>query len=182
MAYEDQCGSCRKFEDPNGGPYDTSRSPYTKGHCIEWKRYYYPTEPSCSQYSSKDGCYITTIVCERLGKSDNCEELETLRKFRKEVLQKDKRYANLLYEYDAIGPTIAEHLRMDIYSMITGVFRFFLQPVVSCIKAGNNEKAVQKYKEMTDMLKDCYGIHFQETAPSDYSYKQGGHGKLFVKS
>ena len=60
------------------------------------KGYYYD---ECSVYKRDDsigGCFITTIVCDTLGKSDDDRVLNNLRYFRDNVLQKNSKYTYLL--------------------------------------------------------------------------------------
>ena len=45
------------------------------------------------------GCFLTTAVCEYLGKADDCEELTTLRAYRDEWLAKQSGGVELIEEY-----------------------------------------------------------------------------------
>ena len=204
MAYEGCCGSCGRFEDKDKDiPYDTSNPDYIKGFCEHYRAYYYPTEDACNYYTKRSGgsggCYITTIVCNILGYSDNCDVLNTLRDFRDNVLQKDKRYCGLLYQYDSVGPMIAgkiresnsEGLKYDYYrkrsimaeylqssdkTFVRGIYDSFLVPIVSFIKNGYHDKAVNQYIKMTHFLQECYEIDYDEKIPSNYDFQRGGHG------
>ena len=75
MAYEGSCGSCGMFEDAKtDNLYDTSNPDYIKGFCRYYRSYYYPTENACNHYLKRGGgsssdCYITTIVCNILGRT-----------------------------------------------------------------------------------------------------------------
>ena len=126
MAYEGKCGSCANFEEAKGNQlYDTGNSCYVKGFCTWYRSYYYPDDSCVSHYKSRpssSNCYITTLVCNRLGKEDNCEELETLRKFRNDVLQEDEKYASILFEYDTVGPQIAKELCTEDQTIINKIF------------------------------------------------------------
>ena len=182
MYYEGQCGSCNNFVEENGyGLYDQRNSSDTKGWCTSYRASYYPTEFSCSHYSrrkdiSSSNCYITTMVCTILGHSDTCDVLTTLRSFRDNILQRNEEYKGILYEYDKIGPEIASNLKKEEYSFVEKIYRTFLLPIVSLIKEKKTEEAVSQYIQMTESLKDCYGISFSEEVPATYDYQNGGHG------
>ena len=112
MAYEGHCGSCGNFEGKDGKPYNKQNPNYIKGFCNWYRAFYYPDDKCESHYRPRGGnpgggCYITTMICDVLGKEDTCEALEVLRSFRNDVLQKDEKYAPILYEYDVVGPKIA---------------------------------------------------------------------------
>lgn len=185
MLYEGQCGSCLNFEDASSNSlFDNTNANYVKGYCTWYGTYYYPDESCSSHYkpniSSSSNCYITTILCHRLGLNDNCGELETLRNFRKKVLQKDDHYKELLFEYDAVGPVISKKLEKEDMIIVRGLYLSYIKPAVSLLKEGNQEEAVERYTEMTKLLKSFYQIEVDEKIPEDYDYSHGGHGK-FVK-
>lgn len=185
MRYEGQCGSCLNFEDgSSSGLYDSTNANYVKGYCTWYGTYYYPDE-SCNshfqpRYSPSSNCYLTTILCHRLGLEDNCEELETLRNFRKKVLQKDEQFKSLLYEYDAVGPVISKKLEKEDMIIVRGLYLSYIKPAVSLLKEGNQKEAIERYTEMTKLLKSFYQIEVDKKIPEDYDYSHGGHGR-FVK-
>jgi len=172
MAYDNQCGSCVYFES-NGD---------SKGYCSYIKSYYYPGDKICTHYSKgNSGCYITTIVCDLMGLKDNCGILETLRGFRNNVMQKDPKYKETLYEYDIVGPQIAKYLMEDYGKSedkeeIIGLFNFFILPTVRYINEKNYPEAVDRYTKLTEALIDKYGIERVQEVPNDYDYTNGGHG------
>ena len=179
MAYDGQCGSCWNFQDPKSDkPYDNAY--YVKGFCTWYKSFYYPDD-SCNHYHSRGGspsgnCYITTILCNRLGYDDHCDELETLRNFRNSVLQKDIKYQDILYEYDVVGPEIAKELQIEDIFIVKALFFRFIQPIVHLLKEDKSEEAIQKYAFMTKSLEEYYGITFDFSKKDDYDYTKGGHG------
>ena len=183
MSYKynsNQCGSCYWLKDPHDDNVLFNGPDYIKGHCIELRRLYYPDESICTYYRSRDyigsSCYITTVVCGVLGFADNCEVMETLRTFRKDVLQKDKKYESVLYEYDTVGPEIASKLATEDRGVVVGIFSSFLKPITNLIKAGHQDEAVEKYELMTNSLKEYYAIECYNTITEDYDYTVGGHG------
>ena len=183
MAYKyssNQCGSCYWLKDPRDDNKLFNDPDYIKGHCIELKCYYYPDDAICSYYKNREasggGCYITTMVCSVLGYDNHCEVLETLREFRKDVLQKDKKYSSILHEYDTVGPQIAENLEKEDKEVVTGIFDVFLKPITKLLKEEKNDEAVDRYQLMTKTLEDYYSIEYDNSMADDYNYTIGGHG------
>lgn len=187
MNYSSQCGSCLNFKDlqDDGLLYDNSNPDYIKGHCVWYGALYYPTD-SCNHYDGRRDesggtCYITTIVCEKLGLADDCFELQTLRGFRENYLQRDAKYIPILFEYDMVGPLIARSLRGEDCDIIQKIFDFFIVPIVQRIIQKSPEDAISKYTQMTNMLKKHYGISYDGVISEYYDSKSGGHGYYKVK-
>lgn len=182
MEYENCCGSCINFMEADGNHlYDEkTNASYVKGYCTWYQVYYYPDDKCSAHYEEKkestSACYITTIVCDRMGFKDDCFELETLRNFRRDVLQKNEQYKSLLFEYDAVGPLIAKKLQTEDLSLIRKTFYCFLRPIVQCIVDHKNEEAIQKYRSMTCAFADYYAIPIISKVPGGYDYSVGGHG------
>ena len=186
MAYEGRCGTCGNFEDNKGEKYDKNNPDYVKGYCNWYGCYYYPDD-SCEDHyrkresSSDGGCYITTMICNKMGLQDDCDALNTLRGFRDNVLQKNQKYKELLFEYDVVGPKISECLQEEKKPFVEEIYHSFIMPIVTMIKNGQNEEAVQKYVTMTKSLKDYYAIDSEVNVPVHYDYTVGGHGYLKTK-
>ena len=70
---------------------------------------------ACPIYKQSDssGCFITTVACKILGKSDNDDVLNNLRFLRDKVLKSNPKYYYLLKDYDKIGPKIADAILHD---------------------------------------------------------------------
>lgn len=181
MKYDGRCGSCANFEEERGNSlYSSSNPSYVKGYCTWYRSFYYPDDSCSAHYRSRTsdggGCFITTIVCDILGLPDDCEVMETLRSFRGEVLQKDERYRDILFEYDTLGPMIAKEIRNEDVGFAAALYNVFLKPITSLIKKNKNEEAIQNYKNMTHLLEDFYCISLEDDIPRDYDYQIGGHG------
>lgn len=182
--YETQCGNCINYD---------FKGDDRKGHCSWYGSYFYPGD-SCSHQkprrnSSESSCYITTVVCDLLGKDDNCIALNTLRFFRDNVMQKDEKYAKILYEYDVVGPYIASALKNEYsntkgkekFKTIENLYENGILKVVGLIFKEKYDEAVEKYTEMTKWLEEYYGITYMDKVDLDYDYKKGGHGKVYKK-
>lgn len=195
--YEKQCGSCEEFKDQRGAcdkPYDIDSPSWEKGYCAWYKCYYYPDDSCTTRYKERKSassfgftwCYITTIVCDILGFSDDCNELNQLRSLRNNVLQKDEKYASILYEYDVVGPQIAKQIRKDYEQkqdteFATLLFNFYIQPSARLYHEGFVEESITRYQEMTKTLAETYGIAPLLKVEENYDYEKGGHGKIMIK-
>ena len=128
---EYKCANCDEHE-------DTENS--WQIYCGYYKSYFDKTE-TCQHHSrikrseDSENCYITTIVCSLMEEKDKCSVLETLRDFRKNVMQKDPKYKDILYEYDTVGPQIAKNLEENQeYDLANGLLGFYIIPTVYLIR------------------------------------------------
>lgn len=181
MAYEGKCGSCGYYEFEGDA---------VKGYCSWYRCYYYPNDTCEHQNqmqtqttsSSSSLCYITTIICDKLGLEDDCPVLNTLRDFRNNALQKNCKYFKILFEYDVIGPKIAEMIKNDSDTdkeLWIQIYNFYLSATANFHRNGKTDEAVQRYEEMVVSLKEYYGIKEEITEiAKGYDASQGGHGKL----
>lgn len=84
---------------------------------------YEPKVESSKNNNSSNGCYITTAMCNYLGKQDDCYELTILRGFRDNWLCRQTNGDRLIQEYYNYAPTIVDKLnhapdKDSIYSEI----------------------------------------------------------------
>lgn len=167
MANSQECGSfCQAY----------SRSSSTAKSYYDYSK----------DHQSSSGCFITTITCEILGMNDNNQYLNSLRKFRNNILQKNKETIKILEEYDFIGPLIAEKLRNDPnrLKIAQSLLVNTIIPVAYNTEMGNYNEAIKKYLEMTKSLITRYNLNVLElTIPeiNKFDYKKDyslyGHGK-----
>lgn len=134
--------------------------------------------------SNSSGCYLTTIACEILGMSDNNIYLYTLRKFRKEKLQKDDKYKEILVEYDIVGPIIANKLKKEINKdmIAKNLLRMGIAKTVYHIMNDEDLEAIKTYTTMTKLLIEAYNIKIKPTEEQikNSNINLSGHGK-YVK-
>lgn len=172
----------------NGGrdPIPSSFEDYCKndGYKCPWYERQYG--------STSSGCFITTVTCDILGKNDNDPVMDSLRKFRDEVLQKSDEYENVLKLYDKIGPAISWRLFHDkdrdqkateLYSKL-GEF-------AEVASKGEHSLAAKRYVIMTLRLVAEYGMQksYRYLRDNNFGYKEGefdqkvaGHGKKMAKT
>ncbi len=100
------------------------------------------------------GCFISTAVCEGLGKSDDCFELNTLRSFRDECLLFSAPGRALVKDYYRMAPEIAAAIvkSPDYKEISVEINRTFLGPCLSAIRSGESEEAVAIYLRMLRVM------------------------------
>ena len=103
-------------------------------------------------------CYITTAVCESLGKSDDCYELKMLRDYRDDYLMSSEDGAMVVSTYYNIAPTIVNRINKrpdskDVYSMI---FKQYINPCITLIEEDKKEECRELYSRMVYSLRDEY--------------------------
>ena len=105
---------------------------------------------SCEDYRQLRRCFLTTAVCEYLGKADDCEELTTLRAYRDNWLAKQPGGRELIEEYYAIAPGIVHAMKESArYGEICEeLLARYIRPCLALIAKGKNEECKQLYMEM----------------------------------
>lgn len=140
----------------------SDKNKYGDCYC-SYKGHYYDPDSSGCEHNTNDtdgkdhdtGCYLTTAMCQILGKADNCYELETLRSFRENYMRMTDEGKELLKEYDIISPPIASKLlklknKMDIANIM---LCDYINTSIELINNNDNEAAIIKYKDMVLYLK-----------------------------
>ena len=152
------------------------------GYCEYHRIYVHQSDSACSSYrGSSSGCYITTIVHDILKMSDQCEILETLRKWRNQVLSKKEEYKKILMEYDTIGPITSNRMNIDQDKELCQIlYDRYLKPVCKKIEEQNEKGAIDRYQDMVRHLKFYYGLE-QHIEIKNYDQQNGGHGKIYRK-
>lgn len=108
----------------------------------------------CIGGAVKGSCYITTAVCESMGKADNCYELTMFRHFRDNWLIYQPEGIQLVTEYYSIAPKIVDWIesspnRMNVYNTIR---QQYLLDCLKHIEKQNYESCKTKYIEMVRYL------------------------------
>jgi hypothetical protein len=100
------------------------------------------------------GCFITTAICQTYGKSDDCEELTTLRQYRDTFLKEN--HPEEIQTYYNIAPAIVQAIqnRDDAAVVWTDLYRHYLVPAIEAIQEGANELAYSIYKDMVATAKE----------------------------
>ena len=100
-------------------------------------------------------CFLTTACTLSKGLSDNCLELNVLRRFRDETLIKKPEGLEAVEEYYKIAPKIVNlvNQRRD-YAQIWSLVYQDVKKAVSLVLSGSFDEAFEHYKEMTLSLKN----------------------------
>lgn len=129
----------------------------------KWNHEFPVGKISKSTYESIQGgfrsglCYITTAVCESMGKSDDCYELNTLRTYRDEYLL-EAGNGDMVKEYYNIAPTIVNHInkKENAKNIYKEVWDKYLSPCIHLIEIDKKEECKIIYSEMVQTLHDRY--------------------------
>lgn len=132
-----------------------------------WKEQFPKTNISAATFAEIDAgfkrrfCYITTAVCESLGKGDECHELTVLRRYRDEYLESLDDGKELILEYYDVAPSIVKHInrQSDAKAIYHSIFEQYLMPCISMIEKQENEQCKELYQKMVYDLKDAYFYH-----------------------
>ena len=117
------------------------------------------TETGRTEYYTREeagmgGCFLTTACTLSRGLSDNCLELNTLRRFRDEILIKDAEGLEAVEEYYRIAPNIVNSINQrEDSSQIWSLVYQDVKKAVSLVLSSNFDEAFKHYKEMTLALK-----------------------------
>ena len=144
----------------------------------------------CSIYqeNQQEDCFFRAIL-EKIGKlDDNNIILESLKKFRREILENNNscRYVNKILEYrkllvmhDRISPVIANAIRNTsintIDEFLNIIHNTYIIPINNFIIENQTEKAIDYYKKMLELLIVNFSLN-QEYASMKYRY---AHPELY---
>lgn len=103
-------------------------------------------------------CYITTAVCESLGKPDDCYELNLLRDYRDYYLREQEDGIEIVKEYYDIAPTIVKRINKEDSStdVYKGIWKQYLAPCIRYIEEGDKEECKVLYTTMVRDLQKKY--------------------------
>lgn len=103
-------------------------------------------------------CYVTTAVCNSLGKEEDCYELSVLKQYRDGFLINEPDGAGLIKEYYNIAPTIVNRINKcsDSYEQYEDIYKTYLSPCITMIENGQNEECKKLYINMIRTLQEKY--------------------------
>lgn len=144
-----------------------SAKPFSEEVLASWKKHFPKTNLKAADFEQINSgferkfCYITTAVCQTLGKPDDCYELNLFRSYRDNYLMKREDGEALVHEYYDLAPTIIKHINRhrdseDIYKKI---WKHYLSPCLTLIENGQNEECMDLY---ISMVRDMQTKYFHE--------------------
>ncbi len=130
----------------------------------EWKIKFPKTNVGKSDFENinngfrKKLCYITTAVCETLGKGDDCYELTLLRNYRDHYLMSQSDGEEIISEYYDIAPTIVNRINKmsNSRAVYKSVWDNYLHPCVHLIEENKNLECKDVYYKMVRDLQEEY--------------------------
>lgn len=130
----------------------------------EWKAKFPKTNVGKSDFDNifngfrKKLCYITTAVCETLGKGDDCYELTLLRHYRDHFLLSQADGEEVISEYYNIAPTIVKRINKlsNAKEVYRSVWDNYLNPCVKLIEENKNMECKEVYYKMVRDLQKEY--------------------------
>ena len=151
-------------------------------HNVSYDMYIrYCTEYSYSDCPNYTACYVATEVCNELGKEKTTNTLNTLKRLRYSILEKDKKYDELLKTYDTIGPILASNLAHENNKsqIVLNLYNLCIEKVSKLINQNRKDEAIDLYKDMINLLVQGYGIT-DEYIKNDMNEQKRGHGQLVL--
>lgn len=99
-------------------------------------------------------CFITTAVCRRRGRGDDCYELTMFRRFRDQVLLPTEEGRALVEAYYRTAPAIvtAMELCQDTEAVCDTLWRDYLSPCLRDIESGDSDACRARYVAMVRYL------------------------------
>lgn len=103
-------------------------------------------------------CYITTAVCEGLGKGADCAELRLLKDYRDRYMEATPEGRAMVEEYYDIAPTIVKRIEKEADSreIYLGLYRDYIVPCIHMIQDRQYEECRDTYQDMVMELKHRY--------------------------
>ena len=95
-------------------------------------------------------CFITTAVCTKLGKGDDCEELQALRTFRDGYFSQTTGGKEKIGEYYLFAPLIVEAVEAfgGAETEWNRIYREYISPCLSALKSRRPEQCGRLYENM----------------------------------
>jgi len=121
------------------------------------QRAYYEVPDS----GSKDfGCFITTACCEVMGMSDDCRELQLLRKFRDTVMMSSITGCYKVADYYFIAPKIVEGIskKPNAEAFYAMLYKNYIKPSALAVEAEDYQRAFDLYAQGIEVARKFSGV------------------------
>lgn len=157
FALPKRCKTCRDTK-KNGAP-----ARFTPSYTSVNFNAHYPAEDHSNEKKNDDGsgtfCFITTAVCELLGKSDDCAELNALRAFRDNWLRHTPDGEALIEEYYATAPILVSRMKASdrCDTVCKTLWEKYILPCLCLIEAKDFEACKLHYIRMVGYMNAEFG-------------------------
>lgn len=103
-------------------------------------------------------CYVTTAVCQSLGKNEDCEEIKLLKNYRDTYLISEPDGRELIDTYYDIAPTIVNRINKcsDSEKIYEQIYKNYISPCIGYIEAERLSDCKELYVNMMHSLKTKY--------------------------
>ena len=141
----------------------------------------YKTCPIYNEETQKN-CIFNVILNEKMQVPEGTIILENIYNFRKNILEQDDGYQELITIHDRISPIVSETIRTSnnehLYELLNVIYLSFLLPLNRAISKKETEDAIKYYNKMLKLLivslsldKEYYQITYYYRYPENY-YKR----------
>lgn len=156
--------SCQVYPDKEG-----NGTIIAKAVCDQWHetfpkhRIQYTDYETIQEGFKKKFCYITTAVCEGLGRGSDCEELQLLKGYRDNYLAASEGGEALIAEYYDIAPTIVKRMEKekDRNERYQYLWEHYLKHCVLMVREERFEECLDIYGRMVNELKGKYFVSYR---------------------
>jgi len=132
--------------------------------------YYHPNENYCYKYNFTpseynrlekclkgggcDICFLTTVMCEILGKEDSCEELTSLRTLRDKYVNNSQELKSIIENYYNIAQNITYKLKSheDRHIIAKQVYDKYIKDIILLVHNCEFRLAGDKYLQMVEYI------------------------------
>lgn len=141
-----------------------SSSPLAEAVVAKWNQVFTKYSLKIGKYDEIKGgfryklCYVTSAVCESLGKPEDCYELKLLKHYRDGYLSSQPDGEALIEEYYNIAPTIVKRInkKENAKEIYQNIFEEYISPCIHNIETEDNEACKQIYTDMIRILQKEY--------------------------
>lgn len=128
----------------SSGNYCQAKKGYVSGNCD----YNYTSCVYYNEGNGSGGCFLTTACVEWKGLPDDCDELQTLRKYRDTYLNSFEDGRKDVEQYYKIAPGIVERITNSPNKdkLLESIYTELVLPCVDLIKKGKYSEAHWHYK------------------------------------
>lgn len=140
----------------------------------------YYTECSIYKENYEKNCFLRALF-DKLNDNtiDSKDFLNSWKLFRKNILEKNNKYRDLLVYHDRISPLIADAIRntniKSIDEFLKIIYKYYIINISNYIKNNQVERAIEVYKKMLELLIVNFSLN-KEYASMKYRYQ---HPELY---
>ena len=105
---------------------------------------------------TSSGCFISTLIISNISQSDDCAELQLLRRYRDEYVASLPNGTNLISKYYQEAPRIVDAISMkdNIGFVLADYYRRYLSRCIKMLENGRNAEALKIYVSMMEELRN----------------------------